>query len=95
MRDAGVWRATNTHLYPGAWLTADTDEPCAGPVTIEFADLGTVRARLEARGGEWLLRVAAHRTQRGAAIDAKIWRVEPLVASEPGARWRVVGRAAG
>jgi hypothetical protein len=61
-------------------------------MTIEFADLGTARARIEGRTGEWRLHVEPHRTQRGTNIAAKVWRVEPMPPPEPAGAWRVMRR---
>ena len=60
---------------------------------IEFADLATAQARLEGRGGAWRLRVQPHRTQRGTAIVAKVWHLEPLPGPELPGVWRVLRRA--
>jgi hypothetical protein len=93
MHEPAVWRATNTHLYPGARLKAEASKAVAGPITIEFADLGTANARLERRGRDWVLRVGEHRTQRGVAILPKAWQVAPLPESESANCWRVLRRA--
>ena len=94
MREVAVWRATNTHLYPGARLNAGPTEAAPGAVTIEFADLGTASAWLEQRGSDWVLRVGEHRTQRGAEIMPKAWQVAPMPRSEYANGWRVLRRAA-
>ena len=88
-----VWHASHTHLYPGARLRADSIEPRAGPLTVAFADLASARARLVGGAGHWRLHVAAHRTQRGTPIAAKVWHVEPLAPPEPPGTWRVVRRS--
>lgn len=89
-----TWRASGTHLYPGARLRADAPAPRrAAVVLIEFADLASAHARLEGRAGAWRLRVDAHRTQRGTAIAAKVWQLEPLQSADTPGVWRVLRRA--
>jgi hypothetical protein len=94
---SAVFRATNTHLYPGAQLAADgVPRLRAGDrLTVEFADLGAAHGRVERRDGERVvIAMAAHRTARGAEVAARTWAVEPAEAPKEGSgsRWRVVGR---
>jgi hypothetical protein len=94
---SAVFRATNTHLYPGAQLAAEgVPRLRAGDrVTIEFADLGAAHGRVERRDGERVVvAIAAHRTARGAEVAPRTWAVErtDAAAAGPGSRWRVVGR---
>ena len=89
-----TWHAANTHLYPGARLTAATRSPArAGPLLIEFADLGSAAAHLVGRPGAWRLQVEAHRTKRGTAIAARAWHIEPLPVADAPGTWRVLRRA--
>ena len=89
-----TWRASGTHLYPGARLTTGTAAPNrGGALLVKFTDLGTARARLEGRPGAWRLRVQPHRTERGTAIAAKAWHLEPLQRPEAIGVWRVLRRA--
>ena len=82
-------RATNTHLYPGARLLGPAVLRAGQRLTIEFSDLGSAAARVEAAAGrEATLAVGAHATARGTAIAAKRWLIEP--AGDGG--WRVKRR---
>lgn len=91
-------RASNTHLYPGARLTAG-DEPALRPgdtVAIEFADLGFANAKVRvAPAASRELVVDAHRTRGGTEIVAKRWRVAPIDSAGDGPRvYRVTKRPA-
>lgn len=80
-------RATHTHLYPGATLRGAPRPLRRGQaLVIDFADLGSAAARVEAvDAAQFILAVGAHRTARGTAIAAKRWLTE---AARPG-EWRV------
>jgi len=90
---AHVLRAGHTHLYPGARLRAEGPPLRGGQaLRIEFADLGSAAARVEAvEDARATLAVGAHRTARGACIVAKRWLIEAVTAGE----WRVRKRLPG
>lgn len=76
-----VFGASNTHLYPGARLTARSGGPLrrGAVMTIEFADLAVTTARVaSAEAGRLVLEVDAHRTRAGAALPAKRWAIERI-----------------
>lgn len=91
-------RASNTHLYPGARLTAG-DEPALRPgdtVAIEFADMRIANAKVRAAPAASLeLAVDAHRTRGGTAIAAKRWLLAAIESGSDGPRmYRVAKRLA-
>lgn len=68
--------ADNTHLYPGARLTADEGlAALSGPTEaiVLFRDHSTADAVLTRAGDEFELRVEAYSTAAGTGIDAKSW----------------------
>jgi hypothetical protein len=82
-------RATHTHLYPGARLRGLTALRTGQRLTIEFSDLGSAAARVEAAAGrEATLAVAAYATARGTSIAAKRWLIEQREQGEAD-EWRV------
>ncbi|MCA0239405.1 MAG: hypothetical protein LCI02_00985 [Proteobacteria bacterium] len=83
-------RATNTHLYPGARLRGPLALRVGQRLTIEFSDLGSAAARVDAAAdGEATLAVSAHATARGTAIAAKRWLIELSEPAEQEGEWRV------
>jgi len=91
----GQLRATHTHLYPGARLSAAPGEhvvPRRGDrVLVVFADHGGVLATVRAVDGErFELALPSHTTRRGTVIAAKRWLIEPA----PGGGYRVASRLA-
>ena len=94
------FRATNTHLYPGARLhlvEAGAGEPAVeDAVLVEFADLRAAPGRIGKRDGERLrLDMQSHCTARGRTVSAKSWFIEPLSGHGNGVagEWRVAARA--
>ncbi len=75
------YAANNTHLYPGALLRVPDDDDPSAPLAgdeavIEFSDGVTVHARwLEVDADGFALEMPAWRTERGAEVEARSWRV--------------------
>lgn len=94
------FRATNTHLYPGARLRlseAGRGAPAVGDtVLVEFADLRAASGRIGKHDGERLrVDMQSHCTARGTPVSAKSWSIEPLCGHDGDAagEWRVAERA--
>lgn len=80
-------RATNTHLYPGAWLASPAARPLArgDAVSVLFVDGATTAGRISAaHGGDLQLDTKPYRTQRGTQIPAKAWRLREVPAPDAG-----------
>lgn len=85
-------RASHTHLYPGARLRSEGVRLRRNQVLdIEFADLGSATARVEAlASGQATLAVSMHRSARGTTVAAKRWCIKAAGDGE----WRVLRRLA-
>ena len=95
-----TWRlaASNTHLYPGARLrsmdaSARKHLQAGDAIVIEFADQGLAKGEVvEASAQTWALRLDAHTTARGAAIEAKRWLLQWLPPGELAGTMKIKAR---
>jgi hypothetical protein len=85
-----LWRfsASNTHLYPGAFLRSleapdETRLSTGDGVLVEFSDGVFVNAQLlDATPTTATLQIPGYHTRRGTMVAARTWRIVP--ADKPG-----------
>ncbi|UQN30642.1 hypothetical protein [Brachybacterium kimchii] len=80
MDDIVVLHANNTHLYPGAQLQADREEPFLAihtDVVVLFTDHSRAEGAVRRSSDGFVLQVDRYVTDAGSHLAAKTWSLTP------------------